>query len=199
MSFFPDDRPVPIEWRTNDLWLRVLRPDVTALDYDALMESRERLRHWSDATWPADDFTIEENRQDLVEHEREWEEREAFAYTVLNPDGSRCEGCVYIRSFATAMRGRGFDPVSTGIQFGEDTAVVSFWVRESALAANLDRQLLAGLREWFRAEWPFSQVIYRINDHQQHDRQLLEDAGLIHRASHPTTSSPLMWHLFTEP
>ena len=44
MMFYPEGKAVPTEWRTDDLWLRVLRPDVTELDYAALMESRERLR-----------------------------------------------------------------------------------------------------------------------------------------------------------
>ncbi|MDQ3548996.1 MAG: hypothetical protein M3439_09270 [Chloroflexota bacterium] len=199
MTFYPERVAVPVEFRTADLWLRVLRPDVTELDYAALMESRERLRLWSDSTWPADDFTLEGNRQDLVEHEQEWEDRDAFAYTVLNPDGSRCEGCVYILSFVNSMRHRGYVPAVDGIQTSDDAAVVSYWVRESALAAGLDRQLLAGLREWFSSAWPFSQVIYRINDHQQHDRQVFEDAGLVHRGSHLSQSSPLMWHLYVEP
>ncbi len=199
VAFYPYDLPVPTEWRTADLWLRVLRPDVTELDYAALMESRERLRLWSDSTWPADDFTLDENRQDLIEHEREWEAREAFAYTVLNTDGTRCEGCVYINPFATAMLRRGYDPRGTGVAFDDDTAVVSFWVRDSALATDLDRQLLDGLREWLRDEWQFPQTSFRINDHQQHDRELFAAAGLVQRASHPTKSSALMWHLYTKP
>ena len=59
MEFYPNGAAVPTEWRTKDLWLRVLRPDVTELDYAALMESRVRLRRWSDSSWPADDFTLE--------------------------------------------------------------------------------------------------------------------------------------------
>lgn len=199
MALYPERVPVPAEWRTAHLWLRVLRPDVTELDYAALMESRERLRLWSDSTWPADDFTLEENQRDLIEHEREWEAREAFAYTVLDSGGTRCEGCVYVNPFATAMLRRGYDPRGTAVAIGDDAAVVSFWVRESALAAHLDRELLAGLREWFRAEWQLQEIVFRINDHQQHDRELFEGAGLFHRASHPTQSSALLWHLFTEP
>jgi hypothetical protein len=199
MAFLPEQFVVPVEWRTKDLWLRVLRPDVTDLDFDALMESRERLRLWSDSTWPSDDFTLQENERDLIEHEREWEAREAFAYTVLDPGGLRCEGCVYITPFVTSMHRRGYDPLAEGAPFAEDAAAVSFWVRDSAMARDLDRQLLAGLREWFQTEWPFSQVIYRINDNQVRDRELFNDAKLVHRDSHSTAMSLLIWHLYTEP
>ena len=199
MAFYPEGLAIPREWRTEDLWLRVLRPDVTELDYEALMESRERLRRWSDSTWPADDFTLAENRADLFEHEREWEASEAFAYTVLSPDGNRCEGCVYIDPFLTAMLGRGVDPGAALPDADDETPVVTYWVRETALARGLDRQLLAGLRSWFATEWPFRRAIYRINDHQERDRQLLNEAGLVHLTSHPSRVSPLMWRLYTEP
>ncbi len=163
------------------------------------MESRERLRLWSDSTWPADDFTLEANRDDLIEHEEEWENRKAFAYTVLNPDGTRCEGCVYILQFTRSMRNRGFNPDESIPRFDDYAAVVSFWVRDSALVRQLDRELLTGMRKWFAEDWPFSAVVYRINDNQSHDRELFINAGLDYRSSHATESSPLMWHLYTEP
>jgi hypothetical protein len=199
MAFLPEQFVIPAEWRTKDLWLRVLRSDVTELDYAALMESRERLRQWSDSTWPSDDFTLQENERDLIEHEREWEDREAFAYTVLDPDGLRCEGCVYINSLADSIIGRGHDLRTDGAPLTEDAAVVSFWVRDSALERDLDRQLLAGLNEWFRSEWPFSQLIYRINDNLHRDRELLEGAGFVHSASFPSKLNQLTWHLYAEP
>lgn len=106
MSFVPDDFDIPSGTQTEHLTLRMLAPDVTALDYDALMESRVRLRLWSDGTWPEDDFTLDGNRGDLEEHEREFHAREAFAYTVLSPDEARCEGCIYINPLARFLNGQ---------------------------------------------------------------------------------------------
>jgi hypothetical protein len=199
MAFYPEDAAVPVEWRTEDLWLRVLRPDVTELDYAALMESRERLRVWENGSWPADDFTLELNRKDLIRHEREWEAREAFAYTVLNVDGSRCEGCVYIYPFERWLRSGKFERQGGGAQFSDETAAVSFWVRDSALILGLDQQLLAGLREWFRQEWRFDQIVFPITDNLPHDIALAESAGLMRRASHPSLTSTLACHVYTEP
>jgi hypothetical protein len=200
MAFFPEGQAVPTEWRTSDLWLRVLRPDVTELDYDALMESRARLRRWSNSTWPADDFTLESNREDLIGHDREWEDRVAFAYTVLNSDGTRCEGCVYINPLGRWLSHCGFERVGTGEQFDDDTPAVTFWVRDSALAAGLDRQLLGGLREWFSVEWPFSQITYPITDNLLEDMAMAESAGLVRRASHsPRPETSLTCHIYAEP
>ena len=199
MSLYPEGEAVPTEWRTDDLWLRVLRPDVTELDYAALMESRVRLRVWEDSSWPADDFTLEENRKDLIRHEREWEAREAFAYTVLNADGTRCDGCVYIYPFERWLRSGKFERQGTGARFIDDTAAVSFWVRDSALAAGLDQRLLVGLREWFRHKWQFERITYPILDSLPHDLALAESAGLIRCASHASLRSALVCHVYSEP
>jgi hypothetical protein len=199
MTFYPDGEAVPIEWRTNDLWLRVLRPDVTDLDYAALMESRARLRRWSVSSWPADDFTLEANRTDLIGHEQEWEAREAFAYTVLNPEGIRCEGCVYMYPLGRWLLRSGFERQGTGDQFADDTPAVTFWVRDSALAAGLDQQLLAGLREWFTQEWSYRQFVYPILDNLSDDLALAESSGLVRRAVHVSLTSPLSCHVYAEP
>lgn len=106
MPFVPSEFNVPAGMQTEHLTLRMLAPDVTQLDYDALMESRVRLRLWSDSSWPADDFTLAENQKDLEEHEREFHAREAFAYTVLRHDDSVCEGCVYVTPLVDRIRSR---------------------------------------------------------------------------------------------
>jgi hypothetical protein len=201
MIFYPVGKAVPAELRTEDLWLRVLRPDVTDLDYAALMESRERLRRWSDSTWPADDFTLEENRQDLIGHEREWENREAFTYTVLSSDGDRCEGCVYIYPLGRWLKSCDFKRQGDGDQFADETPAVTFWVRDSALGRGLDRQLLAGLREWFRREWSFDHVVFPILESLPDDVSLVEAAGLTLRATHASTSerSSLRCYIYSEP
>ncbi len=199
MALYPDDEAVPTEWRTNDLWLRVLRPDVTELDYAALMESRVRLRRWSVSSWPADDFTLEENRGDLIGHEQEWEAREAFAYTVLNPEGTRCEGCVYMYPLDRWLVHNGFERRGTGDEFADNTPAVTFWVRDSALVAGLDRQLLDGLREWFQQDWTYEQVVYLFTDNLPDDVALVESLGLVRRASHESQSSTLVCHVYSEP
>jgi hypothetical protein len=201
MTFYSAGKAVPAEWRTDDLWFRVLRPDVTELDYAALMESRERLRRWSDSTWPADDFTLEENRDDLMRHEREWEDREAFAYTVLSADGSRCEGCVYINPLGRWLNACEFERQGDGDPFDDGTPAVTFWVRDSALARGLDQQLLAGLREWFSQEWPYEQIVFPILDNLSDDVSLVEAAGLSLRATHAplSASSSIHCRIYSEP
>ena len=48
------------------------------------------LRHWGRGSWPADNFTLSEHLDDRERHEHARNEREAFTYAVLNPEGTRC-------------------------------------------------------------------------------------------------------------
>jgi RimJ/RimL family protein N-acetyltransferase len=100
MSWYPADRTVPEERRTARLALRPLLAADVAADYDAVMASAPMLRAWSQSEWPADDFTLAENLEDLRRHEREHLERAAFTYTVREPQGVRCLGCVYLQPCA---------------------------------------------------------------------------------------------------
>jgi hypothetical protein len=177
MRFYPPDAPVPTDYRTADLQLRVLRPEHVERDYDAFMSSRERLLVWSGGGWPAADFTLEQNLGDMHYHEDHYNARTQFTFTVLNPDESRVEGCVYIDSWDTWLRGA--EETAQHIGAGDDEGIVSYWVRDSALERDLDRQLLAGLRAWLASDaWAFRRVYFRAYPGQERDIQLFEEAGL---------------------
>jgi RimJ/RimL family protein N-acetyltransferase len=98
VSFADPSEPVPAELRTDEFVLRPIRATDAELDYRAVMETREYLRLWEQSTWPADDFTVDANREDLVGLEERHDAHRAFTYTVLDPDGVECLGCVYVTS-----------------------------------------------------------------------------------------------------
>ena len=54
------------------------------------------LRRDGGGGWPRPDFTPEENLADLQGHEADFQARRGFTYTVLDPTGTRCLGCVYV-------------------------------------------------------------------------------------------------------
>jgi RimJ/RimL family protein N-acetyltransferase len=185
MEFYPASAPVPEEKRTNRLLLRPLRATDAELDYDAVMSSAEQLRRWSQSGWPADDFTLAENRADLQRHEREHHERKAFTFTVLNPPRTRCLGCVYII------------PVRPqSVQLCTDAAYpadVAFWIRTSELANDLDRHLFATLREWFKTEWDFDCVVFTISQQEARQAALFREAGLELRSALTLPDGRLCW------
>jgi hypothetical protein len=140
-----------------------LRPIVvgdTEMDYVAVMETREYLRLWRQSTWPEDDFTVEANREDLVNLEERHSAHRAFTYTVLDPDGTRCLGCVYVfPTSATFLAKCTVTPVGDD-EWADVDAVVFFWVRRPQMDIGMDERLLTALRAWFRQEWKLDKTVY---------------------------------------
>jgi hypothetical protein len=97
------------------------------------MFSAEMLRRWSQSAWPADDCTLVQNLTDLQRHEREHIKRKAFTFTILNPQGAQCLGCVHIVPLCPEEV-----PLCKDAAHASD---VAFWVRTSELASTLDQHL----------------------------------------------------------
>jgi hypothetical protein len=173
MEFYPTNAIVPKEKRTNRLWLRPLRASDAELDYDAVMSSAEMLRRWSQSEWPSDDFSVAQNRADLEYHERQHNEREAFTFTVLNPQGTQCLGCVYIQPLHPEEI-----PLCKDVSYAAD---VGFWVRASEIAYDLDQHLLETLCTWFHAEWAFDMILFTICQQETRQAALFQTAGLNRR------------------
>ena len=107
------DFEVPELLEASEFRLRMLQASDAEADYEAVMESQERLRAGSPNGWPRPGFTLEENRADLVRHEAEFLARDAFAYTMVTSKDDQVLGCLYINPSEEA------------------DADVYMWVRES--------------------------------------------------------------------
>jgi hypothetical protein len=131
------------------------------------MSSREMLRQWSGSVWPSDDFSLNDNLQDLQWHDREHRERIAFTYTVLNPAQDVCLGCVYIRPLSEIL------PDAPDYQ-----AIARFWVRQAHQGGALERQLLETLCAWFYSDaWAFERILFHTRVSSQWQIQLFIGAG----------------------
>ena len=172
--FYPGDARVPEVLRTEEFLVRPLRATDVTLDYDAVISSRAELFLRSGGTWPREGFTLEENLADLERHEREHDERVAFTYTVMNPAETDCLGCIYINPLENFL---GHDGADAGY-LSDRTAYVTFWVRQSRLADDLDRRLLRALISWFKDEWAFLHVVFVAQKAEEHHIRLFEEAGM---------------------
>lgn len=178
MPFTDSTEPVPAELKTEEFALRPIVADDAEMDYAAVMETREYLRLWRQSTWPKDDFTVEANREDLIDLEQRHVAHRAFTYTVLDPDGTRCLGCVYV--FPTSAT---FLAKSTVTPVGEDEwtdvdAVIFFWARLSQMATGMDERLLAALRAWFNDEWKLEKTVYVTSEQFTQQVDLLDRTDL---------------------
>jgi hypothetical protein len=98
MKLVPDSFEVPDKLETSKFRLRMLKITDVGRDYDAVMTSVDHLKgvFGPSSHWPSADLTLEQDLIDLGWHQKEFQRRTSFAYAVMNPDESRCLGCVYI-------------------------------------------------------------------------------------------------------
>lgn len=141
--FVPPDFKVPARLETAEFRLRMLSVSDVVKDYDAVMTSTAHLKALFGGAWP-EGMTLEENLVDLGWHQKEFQRRTSFAFTVVALDESRVLGCVYINP----TRKRGYD------------ASVSMWARQSELASGLEDRLVTAVKAWIAKEWPFKNVAY---------------------------------------
>jgi len=142
--FVPKDFEVPATLETKEFRLRMLTVNDVVKDYDAVMTSVEHLKTiWPTSSWP-EGLTFEQDLIDLGWHQKEFQRRRSFAYTVVTPSESEVTGCIYINPTPK----RGYD------------AVVFLWARQSELKGGLETRLYAAVREWVAKEWPFKKVAY---------------------------------------
>jgi hypothetical protein len=172
-AFRPAGAVPPARLRAERFVLQPLRASDVERDYDAVMSSRAELRRWSQSTWPAEDFTLAENRDDLERHEREHGAGEAYTYTVLAPDGPRCLGCVYLAPLLPA------EAALPPLAVARHAARVTYWVRAAEVAGDLDRALFDELRDWLWTAWWFDRVAFTVAAEEERQQALCRAAGLL--------------------
>jgi hypothetical protein len=132
----PEGFAVPAGLDHERFRLRMLSVDDVVKDFDAICD---RVDHHG-RPQPPFVTTVSANLVDLGWHQKEFELRRSFAYTVVAPDESQVLGCVYLYPSET------------------HDALVWLWVRRSAWEDGLDPVLEAAVRDWLTREWPFERV-----------------------------------------
>lgn len=143
IPFVPSDFTVPQTLETTEFRLRMLTVNDVVKDYDAVMSSVEHCRTIWGGRWPQG-LTLEQNLIDLGWHQKEFQTRRSFAYTVVHPSEARVLGCVYIEP----TRKPGYD------------AEVYLWARQSELAGGLEGRLYVAVEDWIASHWAFGSVAY---------------------------------------
>lgn len=145
-QFVPNDFIVPIKIIKDTYVIKKLTVDDVEKDYKAVMSSKESLRKIFDENddWPADKMTIEENYNDLKEHQEEFDNRIGFAYTVLNKDELECIGCIYIFPWYKEK----YD------------SQIYFWVIDSVKEKGFENELYTFIRQWIKTEWPIFKPVF---------------------------------------
>jgi len=149
--FIPNDFNPPNLIKDNYIARKLTAKDVE-LDYEAVMSSIDIIHKMRGGKWPTQGLTIEDDLIDLSWHQREFEFKSSFAYTVMNKDETKCLGCIY------------FYPTSAGMSdaaSSKDSEVdISWWVTQKMYDQGFYEKLSFDIKEWVEKEWPFKKIFW---------------------------------------
>ena len=142
----PDSFAVPTVFENEHFRLRTLTVNDVVKDYDAVMSSLDHLQgvFGPNSDWPQADLSFEQDLIDLGWHQKEFQIRSSFTYTVVSLDEERVLGCVYIY------------PASRG----DFDAHITMWVRADVVDDGYDQLLYKTVTDWVAADWPFKKPAY---------------------------------------
>lgn len=144
--FIPADFEVPNSFQNEHFKIRMLTVNDVVKDYDAVMSSIDHLQgvFGPKTKWPSKDLTFEQDLIDLGWHQKEFQRRSSFTYTVVRLDESEVIGSIYI--FPTDK--------------GDYNAEIIMWVRSSVLEEGMDSILFLTVKQWMNDKWSFLNIAY---------------------------------------
>lgn len=145
----PNNFKVPEKLETPEFIIRKLCFSDAKLDYEAVMSSIDIIKKTRGGSWPSSDLSFVEDQIDLGWHQREFENKTSFAYTVMSTDEKECLGCLYLYHAGH----RSEDSKDADVD-------VSFWVTQAAYDKGLYNTLYKTLDGWLKSTWPFEKVVY---------------------------------------
>jgi hypothetical protein len=144
--FVPEDFHVPMSHQTSTYKLVPLGPKYARQDFDAYMGSIEHLQKTFtfSTRWPHAGLTMADAVKDVEGEQERFQSRRSFTYAVLTIDESKELGCVYI----SPSPKQGYD------------AQIRMWVIREQFDKGFEAELLAEVKKWMSASWPFRSIAY---------------------------------------
>ncbi|MBL7058469.1 GNAT family N-acetyltransferase [Patescibacteria group bacterium] len=147
-NLIPKNFQVPAVLETDKFRLRMLTVNDVVKDYDAVMTSVKHLQETNPfgpkSNWPTKELTFEQDLIDLGWHQKEFQNRSSFAYTVMSLDEKNCLGCMYIYPSSNSKY---------------DAKIIA-WVRQSVLDLGFDELLFNTVKQWIKDKWLFKNPGY---------------------------------------
>jgi RimJ/RimL family protein N-acetyltransferase len=166
----------------NGFIIRPLTPSDVALDYEAVMASRDFLFHWEqDPPYPSEDFSIADNLKDLEKMYSAHCDGSRYTYTVMNAAETEALGCIYLIPNEDRMYLTAEVTSHDGTELSTVDATVSFWVRPSTWNDGFERVVLGAVLDWLHHDWSLKRPVIITNEHLHHQIATIEGLGLTRR------------------
>lgn len=149
-SWLPKNFIIPDYFYNEFIRLEPLTSKDAQEDFLLIMEPENR-KHIEgsfigyDDTWPREDFTFEENLEELKLHEVLFQDNKEFNYKIIRQIDNKYIGCFYILPSDEK----------------DVDARVYMWVTKDAFDNGKDTQIFQDLKKWIEEKWTcFNKVDY---------------------------------------
>jgi hypothetical protein len=196
MNLNPKKFDVPIRLETAEFVIHRQRISDHQLDYLAVMDSKETLREWSDSEWPEDDFTLEQNAEDIAGHIADHEQDEDYGFSIFSPNENQLLGSLYLNSVAPLLENYPTDP-ETLKRLLEFDVRLEYWLR-TGTSAGLEKNFVQAVLTWLEASWWFKHPVFGSRRNMNSRRKLYAELGMIEVAALTSKDGKRRFH-FSQP
>lgn len=143
----------PLLINRENYYLEPLSEKHNKMDYEAWTSSMETLKgiFGPRNNWPQEVNSIAENLQDLKNHFIEFENREAYTYSILRKNGKKCLGCLYI----------------SPTKIEEYSARIDFWFRDDS--KEFENEFYEWIKIWLVNHWSLENCVFPGRTHLWQD------------------------------
>lgn len=128
----PNDFEIPQQLELEHCILVPLTIDLANIDYDAVMDM---LDENGNSKYP--NHTLYQNTIDLGYHQKEFQKKASFTYSILNKSKDECIGCMYIYPC---------DDINYDVE-------IDMWIRHKYM--DIEEETMKSVKEWIKNVWPF--------------------------------------------
>lgn len=174
----------------GDLRIVPLSSHLLDLDLAAYRASSQAIHAHSAGRWPAD-LGRDGARRLMAVHEAEHADGIAYAYAVLDHDGERELGCVYLRPLGEYLERTGTHVHDSRI-LPERTAIVTFWLIDDQDLRPSTAEILRCIRQWV-TRWRAADPVYRCLPAEVSTLAALEAASDLRPITMTGQELPYLW------
>lgn len=150
MNIFTKTFNPPKTLTTSTFHIFPTNNDFFQSDFEAVMANKEMLREWSQSSWPEDDFTPQQNFDDLAQHVDDNHTHEAYGYMIYSPDLKKCFGSLYVNPIANVPDNYSITKEEASI-IKSHHARIDCWI--IADDSDLEKNIISELIDWFEDVW----------------------------------------------
>jgi len=155
-----------------------MHSDISDLDYKAIQDNRAHLLATLGWDYP-EDYSIENNKEDLQEYSDQFGNRSAYAFSIQTPDKKKAIGAFFINRPDFAEAG---EPVPEEANkewvAGARSIEASMWLDKASTDAGVDKELLDAVTDWLHASWPVDAMMLTTNANNTKLLKLVVEKGL---------------------